>query len=77
MITVYGRENCVSCKTTKRFLESKGVTYEYVDVDYASQDIHDWISENGYMSLPIVQTDSDVWTGLNMMKLQNYAKGVK
>lgn len=77
MVTVYGRETCSNCRITKRFLDEKGIEYEYVDIDNASQEVTDWIESKSFFYLPIVKTETDEWTGLDMVKLQAYAKGIK
>ncbi len=37
-VLVYALSTCVWCKQNKRFLEDKGVEYEYVDVDLCSEE---------------------------------------
>ena len=44
-VLVYALSTCAWCKKTKKFLEDKGVEYEYVDVDRCSQEDLEKINE--------------------------------
>ncbi len=55
LLTVYGASWCSDCRNTRRYLESTGVAYRYVDLgtDHAAQALLD---QAGYRGIPVVVT---------------------
>ncbi len=53
VLTVYGARWCGDCRNTQRYLDSAGVTYQYIDLetDHAAQAMLD---DAGYRAIPIV-----------------------
>lgn len=67
MITVYGKSNCPSCDTAKQILTSKGVDFEYkqLDVDYHVEELLDLYAAHGVnprSGLPLVLALEQVLT---------------
>jgi glutaredoxin-like protein NrdH len=70
--TVYTKPDCPNCDKTKAYFESKGITYQAVDItevlaalEYITQDL-------GYSQAPVVvnnSDDQDHWAGLRRDKL--------
>lgn len=67
MITVYGRENCVQCHYTTRFLGNHDIAFTYIDVD--SGDVPDDMGTQ----LPYVVTPNASWSGYRHEKLKALA----
>jgi glutaredoxin len=44
-VLIYAISTCAWCKMTKKFLKDSDVTYEYVDVDVASDEDHEKIRD--------------------------------
>ena len=55
VLTVYGAGWCWDCRNTRRYLDSTGVAYRYVDLgtDRAAQALLD---DAGYRAIPVVVT---------------------
>ena len=55
IFTVYGAEWCGDCRRAKRFLDSVGVPYRYVDLeaDPAAQQL---VDDAGFRAIPIIVT---------------------
>lgn len=71
MITVYGREDCVQCVWTKRWLERLGHNYTDIDLD-TDIDAASYLAslEPEVVTLPFVVTDTDSWCGFKLDKLR-------
>lgn len=54
-ITMYSAEWCSDCRRSKRFLDSKNVAYNYIDVE-ADQSASDKVIEinGGFRSIPVI-----------------------
>ncbi|WP_435927578.1 glutaredoxin-like protein NrdH [Dryocola sp. BD613] len=61
-ITIYTRNDCVQCHATKRAIESRGFTFELINLD-----LHPEAADNlralGYRQLPVVVTEQESWSG--------------
>ena len=68
MITVYTTPNCVQCNQTKRYFDSKGVSYETVDLTQDPQAM-EMVKSMGYTSAPVVVAGEDSWSGFRLPKL--------
>jgi len=54
-ITMYGAEWCGDCRRSKRFLDSKNVKYNYIDVEADAAASEKVIEINGGMrSIPVI-----------------------
>lgn len=75
-ITVYGKPNCHNCDMTKRFLKSKEIDFEYIDVTI-DQGALDAIRVHGYQQLPVVSVDNfaNHFGGYNPASLVKLAYG--
>lgn len=69
---VYGRkQNCQFCTATKAYLDMNNVEYEFIDVD-ENEDAKEYVKGLGFMSLPVVETEDDVWSGFDPARLSKY-----
>lgn len=55
ILTVYGAAWCGDCHRTRRYLDSTGIAYRYVDLgtDHLAQSLLD---DAGYRAIPVVVT---------------------
>jgi thioredoxin reductase (NADPH) len=72
-IKVYGADWCSDCVTAKRFLDSKGVEFEYIDITDNQQAIKlvEGVN-NGRRVIPTLMVDGVIFTnpGINgLMKI--------
>jgi len=74
-VFVYALSTCAWCKKTKKFLEEKGIEYEYVDVDRCDDEdlarVRADIESKGLpMSFPLVMIDDKAFiTGFHEDKI--------
>lgn len=73
MIRVWTNENCVQCDQTKRFLDKSNIQYLTLDLSQNQDDLQRFL-DMGFKSAPIVETDSDIWSGFKLDKLKMLAK---
>jgi glutaredoxin-like protein NrdH len=67
-VTVYTKPSCVQCDMTKKMLDKNNVEYSTVDI---TEDISafEMIKGMGFMSAPVVITDTDSWAGFQPDKI--------
>lgn len=70
MIKVYVAENCRPCKMTKKKLSEKGLSYEEIPL---TAELRNSFKEQGFVSAPIVVTDSETWAGFKREKIAELA----
>ncbi|AYN29176.1 glutaredoxin-like protein NrdH [Buttiauxella sp. 3AFRM03] len=61
-ITIYTRNDCVQCHATKRAIESRGFTFELINLDLNPEAADD-LRTLGYRQLPVVITEQESWSG--------------
>ena len=67
-ITVYTKPSCVQCRATYHALDSKGLSYNVLDLteDDAAMDM---VKALGHLQAPVVITDDDHWSGFRPDKI--------
>lgn len=65
---------CVQCNATHRALDSKGISYEVIDLSTDDQALAT-VKELGYLQAPIVITDGDRWSGFPPDKIAELTAG--
>ncbi|MFZ3391293.1 MULTISPECIES: glutaredoxin-like protein NrdH [Buttiauxella] len=74
-ITIYTRNDCVQCHATKRAIESRGFTYELINLDLTPE-AADELRALGFRQLPVVVTEQESWSGFRpdmINRLRNLA----
>ena len=61
-ITIYTRNDCVQCHATKRAIESRGFTFDLINLDLHPEAADD-LRTLGYRQLPVVVTEQESWSG--------------
>jgi glutaredoxin-like protein NrdH len=61
-ITIHTRNDCVQCHATKRAIESRGFTFELINLDLNPEAADD-LRTLGYRQLPVVITEQESWSG--------------
>ncbi|WP_016997006.1 glutaredoxin-like protein NrdH [Kocuria atrinae] len=69
-ITVYSKPSCVQCNATMRALDKKGVNYSVIDVT-EDQAAYDHVIELGAQQVPVVETETEHWTGYRPDKISS------
>ena len=57
MLTVFGFEGCPYCVKTKRYLESRGVEYEYRDIELSAEAAAECQKISGDLTVPVTTVD--------------------
>lgn len=78
-ITVYTKDTCVQCKSTKRTLAKLGLDYTEINIDKADKDeaeeLHSYLKGLGYTAVPVVFIDeNNHWAGFRPDNIKNLAK---
>lgn len=74
-ITVYSTPSCVQCKATYRALDSKGLTYDVVDVT-TDPAAHALVSGLGYVQAPVVVSGDEHWSGFRPDRINALAQSL-
>lgn len=69
-VTVYSKPSCVQCNATMRALDKKGVNYSVIDVT-EDQAAYDRVIELGAQQVPVVETETEHWTGYRPDKISS------
>lgn len=66
-VTIYAKDNCVQCDTTKRHLDRNGVPYTIEDA--TAPDNLAAIQSLGFSSAPVVAYGDHIFSGFNPVEL--------
>ena len=62
MVTVYTLPACVQCESTKKYLTTREVAFEVVDLSKDASAM-DTVKSLGYQAAPVVIAGDDHWSG--------------
>ena len=74
MVKVYSMPDCPWCEKTKKYLESKGVKYENVNVQDDIAGRKEMISLTNQQTLPVVNVDGNFVLGFEKEQLDKLLK---
>jgi len=69
-VTVWTTKNCVQCMMTKKQFDKLGIEYEEKSLE-ENLDQLEAFKEQGFLQAPIVTTDTKVWSGFKMDKIES------
>lgn len=69
MVKVYSQPGCRGCTLTKNYLSNNGIEFEEVNIR-EDEDAREYLLSKNLMTAPIVETDTDIWTGHDPDKLE-------
>ncbi len=64
-VRVFSTPSCAFCVVLKRYLDSKGIEYEDVDVSKDDKILKEMVELSGQISVPVVEIGKDVIIGFN------------
>lgn len=70
MLTVYTTETCAYCAMVKKYLSSKNVAYETVDVTYDDKKKSELFEKTGMQAVPVTTNGEDFVVGFQPGQLQ-------
>ena len=81
-VRLYTLSTCPWCRKTKKWFKDKGVPFEFVDYDLASEQEQEKIGQEmmkhtGHISFPFVDIDGNVVIGYNPEKYEQLLKQKK
>lgn len=75
-IRVYTTNSCAYCSLIKRYLDSKGKTYEVVNLDEHPERQAEALAISGALTVPITVIGEQVVIGWNLSKLAPLVAGL-
>lgn len=76
MIKVYSVEWCGPCQKVKKYLDTKGVSYEVVTVADAQEDRDIVLEVSGQRSVPVTVINDQVILGFDKQKIDEALKSL-
>jgi glutaredoxin-like protein NrdH len=71
-VTVWTNPNCVQCDMTKKTMTKLGIEYKEMSLQEHPLSL-DTFKAQGFMSAPIVTTDTKIWSGFRLDKIKSLA----
>ncbi len=68
-VIVFSTPTCPHCRSAKRYLKSRGVSFTDVDVSRDRQAARDMVRISGQQGVPVIQIDGKVIVGFNRPKI--------
>lgn len=68
-VVLYSKNDCIQCRMTKRNLDSLGIEYQEINLDESPQFREHVTKDLGFMAAPVVETDTDIWSGFRPDKI--------
>ena len=69
LITIYGAEWCPPCHTAKAYLKSRGISYDYVNVDENPEEGRQIAMKTGWTAIPIIKIGEEYILGFDRPKI--------
>lgn len=69
VVKIYSRDDCMSCRLTKKALEKAGVKFEVIDLD-THPEVIELLRAKGLQSLPVVESRGEAIAGYRPDKLR-------
>lgn len=68
-VTVYGAEWCPPCHTTRAYLKSRNIPFDYVNVDQQPEEGRTIAQKTGWTAIPIIQIGEEYILGFDRAKI--------
>ena len=69
MITIYSTQTCVYCNTLKKYLDSKDIKFEEIDVSQNEKELEKMVEISGQMGVPVIDIDGNIVIGFAKQKI--------
>ncbi|HEX3027842.1 MAG TPA: glutaredoxin domain-containing protein [Clostridia bacterium] len=70
-VKVYSTQTCPYCIMAKKYLESKNVEFEYLDVSSNRELANEMISKSGQRGVPVIDIDGNIIIGFDKEKIDS------
>lgn len=68
-IKVYSTPTCPYCTMAKKYLESKNIAYENVDVSADREAAAEMVSKSGQRGVPVLEIDGNIIVGFDKERI--------
>ncbi len=76
-ITIYGAEWCPPCHMVKNYLKSRGVPFDYVNVDENREKATEISQKTGWNAIPIIKIGEEYMLGFDRPKIDLALRAAK
>jgi glutaredoxin-like protein NrdH len=70
VITLWSKPNCVQCEMTKKEFKKRGIIYRERRLDRSPKAVARF-QELGFLSAPIIESDTKRWSGFKLDKIKS------
>jgi len=71
-VVVWSTPNCIQCAQTKKQFDKLGIRYDEMTLDQHPDKLEEFKAK-GLLQAPIVTTDTKMWSGFRLDKIQSLA----
>jgi glutaredoxin-like YruB-family protein len=68
-VKIYSTPTCPYCIRAKSYLDSKGTSYENIDVSTDREGLEEMVRISGQMGVPVILVDGQIMIGFDKAKL--------
>lgn len=68
-IIVYGAEWCAFCHAARRYLDDKGIKYDYRDVEMDAKDMQAAVEKSGQTGIPVLDINGQIIIGFDRPRI--------
>ena len=73
-IIIYGAEWCAFCHQAMRYLDQKGVKYDYRNVDLSQDDARASVEKSGQTGIPVLDVNGTIIIGFDRPRIDEALK---
>jgi len=69
-VRIYTTSHCPYCTMAKKFFESKGISFEEVNVEQDQQKAAEMVEKSGQMGVPVIEINGEIIIGFNRPEIE-------
>ncbi len=73
-VKVYSTPSCPWCTVAKKYLSSKNINFEDVDVSKSNEAASEMVKKSGQRGVPVIDIDGSIIVGFNQAKIDRLIK---
>lgn len=70
-VTVYSTPICIYCSMAKKYLESKNVRYDEIDISRDRDAVAEMVGKSGQRGVPVIDFDGTIIIGFDKNKIDS------
>ena len=71
-VTIYSTDSCPYCSMAKRYLDSKNIGYQEIDVSADRTAAEDMVRKSGQRGVPVIDIDGNIIIGFDKARIDNF-----